>query len=174
MMILPHLLLLVFVPCVQPFNSATPLWLTSDYFRVGNEYVIDTLTGNNVTPTFTFHFSSALPGLPYLAYGIKNYRGNDYFGVEQFEIRRAALTSSTYTVAVQIFGTTNIWRMGVSYIAIDPTFPHRLNSFDGVPLNYSKGDLTNVTVKNPNTKLTYSNTINYTTQASATSYKKFT
>ena len=61
--------------------------------------------------------------------------------------------------------------MGVSYIAIDPTFPHRLNCFDGVPLNYSKGDLTNVTVKNPNTKLTYSNTINYTTQASATSYK---
>ena len=79
MMILPHLLLLVFVPCVQPFNSAAPLWLTSDYFRAGNENVIDTLTGNNVTPTFTFLFSSALPGLPFLAYGIKNYRGNDYF-----------------------------------------------------------------------------------------------
>lgn len=138
-----------FVWSVLGFDTQPPVWLTSEYFRAGNEYVINERTGNDKTPEYTFVFSSPLPGIPYLAYGIKNYRGDDWLGVEQFEIRRVDLTASTYKVAVQIFGTTNIWMMGVSYIAIDPTFPHRLNSFDGVPLNYSAGDLVNVTVKNP-------------------------
>jgi hypothetical protein len=57
------------------YTSAAPKWLTSPYFRAGNEAVIKVLTGNNTTPTYTFTFSSALPGLPNLAYGIKNYRG---------------------------------------------------------------------------------------------------
>jgi len=38
---------------------------------------------------------------------------------------------------MQIFGVTNIFLMSVPYLAIDPAFPHHLNSFDNVPLNYN-------------------------------------
>ena len=93
-------------------------------------------------------------------------------GVEQFEIRREDLTASTFRVAVQIFGTTNIWMMGVPYIAIDPTFPHRLNSFDNVPISYGS-TLVNVTAKNPTEVLYYSNTINFTQQAGASAFREF-
>ena len=62
------------------YISEPPVWLTSPYFRAGNEDVIATLTGSDSTPTYTFTFSSALPGVPNLAYGIKNYIGNDYMG----------------------------------------------------------------------------------------------
>lgn len=52
------------------------------------------------------------------------------------------------------------------YIAIDKAFPHHLNSFDNVPVNYSAGPLVNITVSS--TSLTYyANTINYTAQAEA-------
>ena len=59
------------------------------------------------------------------------------------------------------------------YIAIDPDFPHHLNSFDNVPVNYSNGALTNITTKSTTQILTYTNTINYTAQASDRSYKTF-
>lgn len=69
----------VIVSPIKNYTTAEPQWLTSPFFRAGNEAVIRTLTGNNTTPTYTFTFSSALPGLPNLAYGIKNYRGiNDF------------------------------------------------------------------------------------------------
>ena len=51
------------------------------------------------------------------------------------------LTASTFKAAVQIFGVTNLNILNVPYVAVDPTFPHHLNSFDNVPLNYSSGDL---------------------------------
>ena len=57
------------------------------------------------------------------------------------------MTASTFRVTVQIFGFTNIHILNVPYIAIDPDFPHHLNSFDNVPINYENGDLTNITVK---------------------------
>lgn len=66
------------------YRTAAPVWLTSNYFRAGNQPVINRLTGNNETPTFTFLFSTPLPGVPKLAYGIKGYMGNDWFGVEEF------------------------------------------------------------------------------------------
>lgn len=59
--------------------TAPPTWLTSDYVRAGNKNVISTLTGNSVTPTFTFTFSSPLPGVPYLGYGIKAYEGKNLY-----------------------------------------------------------------------------------------------
>lgn len=62
----------------KTYDSVAPTWLTSPYFRAGNQAVIKTLTGNNQTPTYTFTFSSPLTGLPSLAYGIKNYRGKDH------------------------------------------------------------------------------------------------
>ena len=52
-----------------------PVWVTSNYFRADNQAVISTLTGSNVKPTFRFTFSSPLPGMPNLGYGIKNYEG---------------------------------------------------------------------------------------------------
>jgi len=55
-----------------------------------------------------------------------------------FEIRRLGLTASTFKVQVDIIGVTNIWIFNVPYIAIDPTFPHHLNSFDNVPINYGE------------------------------------
>ena len=56
-----------------------PVWVTSNYFRAGNEAVINSLTGSSVTPMYTFTFSSALPGIPNLGYGIKNYEGTSAF-----------------------------------------------------------------------------------------------
>lgn len=50
-----------------------PQWLTNNYIRAGNENVISSLTGSNVTPTYTFTFSSPLSGIPNLGYGIKAY-----------------------------------------------------------------------------------------------------
>jgi hypothetical protein len=66
----------VIVTSDKNYTSAAPTWLTSSYFRAGNEAVISTFTGSSVpSTTYTFTFSSALPGIPSLAYGIKNYRG---------------------------------------------------------------------------------------------------
>ena len=67
--------------------------------------------------------------------------GNDYFGQEFYEIRQTGLTASTFSVEIQIFGVTNLWILSVAYIAVDPTFPHHLNSFDNVPANYTNGDI---------------------------------
>lgn len=63
------------------YNSVAPTWITSNYMRAGNQDVIATLTGSAIDPIHTFTFSSALPGVPNLAYGIKRYRGNsiNYF-----------------------------------------------------------------------------------------------
>ena len=66
------------VNSTKSYDSVAPKWLTSPYFRAGNQAVIATLTGNSVTPTFTFTFSSALTADPNLAYGIKNYRGKAF------------------------------------------------------------------------------------------------
>ncbi len=49
-------------------------------------------------------------------------------------------------MTVQILGVTNILKLNVPYIAIDPAFPHHMNSFDNVPVNYSNGDIVNISV----------------------------
>lgn len=51
--------------------------------------------------------------------------------------------------------------MKVRYIAIDEAFPHNLNSFDNVPVNHSKGPLTNISVASASLTY-YTNTINFT------------
>lgn len=80
-----------------------------------------------------------------------------------FEINRTNLTPSSFSVAVQILSTTNLWYLNVRYIAIDQAFPHHLNTFDNVPVNYSNGLLTNITIQS-STPVFYSNYINYTSQ----------
>jgi len=61
----------------QAFSYALTqsVWLPSPYFRAGNNKVISTMTGTGGNSMYTFTFSSALSGVPNLAYGIKNYRG---------------------------------------------------------------------------------------------------
>ena len=45
--------------------------------------------------------------------------GNDYLMSEFFEIRMIGLNAATFSVEVQLFGTTNIWFMAVAYIAVE-------------------------------------------------------
>lgn len=75
---------------------------------------------------------------------------------------------------VKIQGITNIWVLNVRYIAIDRNFPHHLNSFDNIPINYNKGLLTNITIQTTTIKY-YQNTINYTNLCNINSltYNKF-
>jgi hypothetical protein len=62
------------------YTTSDPTWLTNHYFRAGYEVVISSFTGSSVPSTdYTFTFSSALPGIPNLAYGIKQYRGKTEF-----------------------------------------------------------------------------------------------
>lgn len=64
--------------------------------------------------------------------------------------------------------------MNVPFIAIDPLFPHHLNSFDNVPVNYGAGALVNITVQNSVSTTYYTNSINYTQQVgSSSSYNTF-
>lgn len=72
---------------------------------------------------------------------------------------------------VKIAGVTNVWIIGVRYIVIDSTFPHHLNSFDNVPVNYGNGALKNITVSSKS-ETSYTNRINYTAQANAKGYLK--
>ncbi len=73
---------------------------------------------------------------------------------------------------VKIIATTNILRLNVPYIAIDPTFPHHLNSFDNVPVNYLAGPISNISVSSSSLQ-TYTNVINYTTQAAGLTHNTF-
>jgi hypothetical protein len=70
---------------------------------------------------------------------------------------------------MQISGVTNLWFLYARYIAIDDAFPHHLNSFDNVPINYTRGPITNISSFN-NVTVWYANTINYTKQATNAGY----
>jgi hypothetical protein len=81
MKIIPIFLLILFLlfnQTSQTYSSVAPVWLTSKFMRAGNEDVIKELTGQAIDPIYTFTFSSALPGIPNLAYGIRRYRGTFY------------------------------------------------------------------------------------------------
>ena len=64
-------------------------------------------------------------------------------GEQFYEIKKIGLTAATFKVSIQIYGTTNIWLLTVAYLAVDPTFPHHLNTFDNVPINNTGGDIVN-------------------------------
>ena len=69
------LILIPFQALCQNADTLQPVWVTSKFFRAGNEAVIKELTGSNVKPTYTFTFSSSFIEIPNLGYGIKNYEG---------------------------------------------------------------------------------------------------
>ena len=83
------------------------------------------------------------------------------------------MTTTYFSVSVQISGATSIYLLGVRYIAIDLLFPNYLNSFDNVPVNYTYGDLVNISGTRVSTYRTFQNTINYTNQAAGLLYNKF-
>lgn len=91
-----------------------------------------------------------------------------------FEVNKTSLTTTSFSVKVQISGNTDIWIIVVRYIAVSKTFPHHLNSFDNVPVNYNNGALTAFSARSL-TQITYTNTINYTLQANSigSSYNTF-
>lgn len=84
-----------------------------------------------------------------------------------FEVNRTGLTTTAFSVLVQITGFTNIWVMEVRFIAISKNFPHHLNSFDNVPINYNGPPISNLSMNSTST-VTYTNTIDYSAQAAAT------
>jgi hypothetical protein len=92
-----------------------------------------------------------------------------------YEVNRTALTTTSFSVKVQIRGNTDIWIVVVRYIAVSKSFPHHLNSFDNVPVNYNNGALTAFDTRTM-TLITYTNTINYTLQANSigSAYTNFT
>ena len=63
--------------------------------------------------------------------------------------------------------------MEIAYVAIDPSFPHRLNSFDNIPINYSSGALLNISSYSSSTIQTYTNVINFTEQSTGLEYNYF-
>lgn len=60
----------------------------------------------------------------------------------------------------------------MQYIGIEPSFPHHINSFDNVPVNYSRGPLENITVRSNSVQF-YTNKINYTLQGAGLTYNTF-
>ena len=52
-----------------------------------------------------------------------------------------SITPTTFNGLVQIQNYTTINSMVIRYLAVDPAFPHHLNSFDNVPINYQAGSL---------------------------------
>lgn len=113
----PLLLLLVSISQSQ----IAPTWITSNYLQAAARKVIDgdlcsCKTGNTSTPTATLNFNFAFPTAPNLGYGCSGYEGsyltylgNDYLGFEMFEINRTGLTTTSFSVKVQISGYTNLW-----------------------------------------------------------------
>jgi|JI7StandDraft_1071085.scaffolds.fasta_scaffold357013_1 hypothetical protein len=91
-----------------------------------------------------------------------------------FEVNRTGLTTTSFSVKVQISGNTDIWIVVVRYIGVSKAFPHHLNSFDNVPINYGAGTLTAFNTRST-PLITYTNSINYTTQATliASNYTTF-
>lgn len=74
---------------------------------------------------------------------------------------------------MKILGYTSILKLNVPYIAIDPSFPHHINSFDNVPVNYSAGPIVNISNGNDGSTKIYTNLIDYTVQASGLVHNTF-
>lgn len=103
------------------FAQVAPTWITSSYVQAASKRVIDgdacsCKTNNLTTPTATMTFVTAFPAVPNLGFGITNYQGknyiilgDDYLGSEMFEINRTSLTSTTFSVKMQISGFTHLW-----------------------------------------------------------------
>jgi hypothetical protein len=71
-------------------------------------------------------------------------------------------------------GFTHIRILILQYLAVDRSFPYHLNIFNDIPVNYTKGNIVNITTSTSVTTF-YENKINYTVLASTipTNFKNF-
>jgi hypothetical protein len=74
-MLLHQIVCLSLIPICLSIGNYPPTWITNSMVQAGNNRIISTLTGNSVTPTYTFNFGFAFTNLPNLGYGIKEYKG---------------------------------------------------------------------------------------------------
>lgn len=74
--------------------------------------------------------------------------------------------TSSFTITTKIMDYTKLSRLHIRYIAVSPTFPHHINVFHDVPINYAAGALNIITTPSLFPTI-YENTINYTNQANA-------
>lgn len=163
------ILTFLFVSIIEAVNKYTPTWITSNYIKSDCADVISNKTGNASQPSATIPFpGSAFTQVPNIGYGAFNYQGNniliigdDGLASEMFEINRTDVTTSSFSVLIQITGYTNINKMTVRFVAIDKDFPHHVNSYDNVPANYSAGPFVNISDQTPNINR-YENIINFT------------
>lgn len=84
-----------------------------------------------------------------------------------------SINETSFSVLVQITGVTNINLLEVRFLAVDRLFPHSLNSYDNVPINYMAGSLVNISGTRVNSRRTYTNTINFTAQSAGLTYNSF-
>lgn len=89
-----------------------------------------------------------------------------------YELYRVGLTNRDVTFFARVVGISRIWILEVRYLVISKSFPHLVNTFDNMPVNMSAGPLTNISSRSLTPK-TYTNTINFTTQATGTAYNHF-
>lgn len=76
------------------------------------------------------------------------------------------MTNTQFTVFTMIDGVTKIRIFTLIYLAIDPSYPYHLNTFNNIEANYSTNlGITNIT-SGTGTQ-SYINTINYTQLASS-------
>ena len=165
--------------------------------RAGQEDVITTFTGSSQSPfaSYTFTYSSALPGIPYLAYGIQKYRGTLPIK-EVFASTRRRWLPGPRTVRNQekrshchylqggdpdIRGDQSAHPIsGLSSSGSDfPPPPQLLRQHPhrpGWPQRHSTPPLikVNITTKNTGSVTYYTNTINYTNQAMGSAFTQFT
>lgn len=74
------------------------------------------------------------------------------------------VTQSTFSVQILIINFTNLLLLNVAYVASEPAFPHHLNMFENVPINYTSGPLVNITTASTQVT-TFTELIDYTKQA---------
>jgi hypothetical protein len=99
------------------YNSLqiSPTWVSSSFVKADSAKIIDGYAvghtiGTGSTPTATMPFpGTAFTLIPNLGYGITQYVGSDSLYSEMYEITRTALTTSSFSVLVQISGTTYLW-----------------------------------------------------------------
>ena len=91
---------------------------------------------------------------------------DDTLVIECFEISRTNISASHFEVQAKLVDKIKLWNLEIRYIAISKAFPHHVNCFDNVPINYTAGPLVNISTASSSVQ-TYSNTISYTNQAAA-------
>lgn len=60
--------------------------------------------------------------------------------IERYLLQTLSKTVSSFSVQVTPIGFVRLWYLDIAYFAIDKLFPHHLNCFDNVPVDYNSTD----------------------------------